>query len=336
MSSATARRYSWVLSDFLRLATILNGEPVSVLDLLRQPCVLGKTFAAGERGSGIGLVSAWLAAQRRSVVRCFTRLMAVELSQAGINDPEMVVTNALRNVAEPVGTGFRLPVGWPRGRGGPTPSQVETARLISETNAEQGWLGHRNSAFLQLLARRGVRVGSLLKLDGHDVHRLPDGSLRMVLRVKSSRVPQELSLPSSVTAELEVYISTFNQWARVRGLDARIGVGVAGHVWRANSGGVWTYNSWRETINTACSRANLPRFTAHSFRRSFATDAVAIVSRSLVAAAGSWKSPRRMDDHYVHPSKDILISRLSNLQDRALDGVQDSRPTDEAVVEGVG
>ena len=66
-------------------------------------------------------ISAWLASQRRSVARAFALLMEVELKQFGLPQPVRNVDQALQQVAELVGTGYRLPVGWSRGRGGRMP-----------------------------------------------------------------------------------------------------------------------------------------------------------------------------------------------------------------------
>ena len=79
-SPATARQYSWVLQDLVRLASRLTDRRLTAADLLREPCLLGTALATGERGGGVGQVSAWLTSQRRSVIRSFARLMAAELA----------------------------------------------------------------------------------------------------------------------------------------------------------------------------------------------------------------------------------------------------------------
>ena len=193
----------------------------------------------------------------------------------------------------------------------PTPEEADA--LVQAMRSAPGWLGPRNAAFLLTLARRGQRVGALLRLDGCDLHRLPNGGVRIILSAKSSPRPAELAVPDVVQTELERYIHDFNHWAKSTSLPYRIGFGVPGAFWRGDTGKRWSYENWRRELHSACQQAETPRLTAHSFRRAFATEAVSVVSRSLAALAGTWTSPRRMDDHYVQPAISKLTTRLANL-----------------------
>jgi integrase len=312
-SAATARQYTWVLRDLLRIASTLAGRRVSVQEFFADSHLLGQTLASGQASGGHRAISAWLASQRRSVSRSFALLMANEFGELGIADPEATVTAALRAVAEPVGCGYRLPVGWPRGRGGPMPTPKEADLILAAMSSEPGWVGTRNAAFVSILAERGQRIGALLKLDGANLHRLPTGQVRALLHAKSSREPFELLIPAEAAEALDAYIGAFNSWARKSGLANRIGFGVPGSFWRALNGKAWSYREWSLALAKACERAGVPRYTAHGFRRAFATRITATVPRSVAALAGNWSSPRRMDDHYVQPSLTRLRNRLSRL-----------------------
>ncbi len=318
-SEATARQYAWVLRDLVRLAGTLTERSVSLTDLFTETELLGRALVSGADSHGTRLVSAWLASQRRSVVRSFALLMAHELEELGISEPSGRVTVALQGAAEPVGTGFRLPVGWPRGRGGLMPTEDEADAIRRAISAPPGWAGTRNGAFLAVLASRGQRVGALLRLDGADLHKLPDGRARVLLRAKSSRVPFEAVLSADALNQIERYVVGFNAWARVSGLADRIGFGLPGPFWRGPTGKAWSYTQWSTELSEACLQAGVPRVTAHGFRRAFASQATTVVSRPLAALAGNWTTPRRMDDHYVQPSLTRLRGQLSGLsasQDR--------------------
>ena len=323
-SEATARQYVWVLRDLLRLAATLSGRTVSVCQLLAERNLLGAVLACGKDSSCSRLISAWLASQRRSVVRSFALLMAQELEALEISDASGRVTEALQGVAEPVGSGYRLPVGWPRGRGGPMPSEGEADAIRRAIGGRPGWAGARNAAFLALLAGRGLRVGALLRLDGANLHKLRDGRARMLLHAKNSREPFEVIVATEALDQLEDYVAAFNAWARASGLRDRVGFGLPGPLWRGSSGKTWSYAQWSRELTDACLRAAVPRVTAHSFRRAFATRATARVARSLAALAGNWSSPRRMDDHYVQPSLTRLRRQLSNLA--ATQGISPQEP----------
>jgi len=325
-SEATARQYAWVLRDFLRLAGTLSGRSVSVAALFTDLDLLGRTLASGKDGLGTRTISAWLASQRRSVVRSFALLMTHELEEIGIGDPSSKVTAALQATAEPVGSGFRLPVGWPRGRGGPMPTDEESVAILHALTEQLGWAAARNAAFLGILSARGQRVGALLKLDGADLHRLRDGRVRMLLHAKSSREPLELVLPVEALAPLDAYAEGFNAWARASGSIVRVGFGQPGVFWRGSGGQPWKYAGWSRELAVACLRAGVPKVTAHGFRRAYATQATSVVPRSVAALAGNWTSPRRMDDHYVQPSLARLRVQLSTLSTARSDAVRVEAP----------
>ena len=235
-TAPTRQQYRWVLRNILDLASNLAGRSVGLLELLQNEPLLGQTLATATTADGSREISAWLAAQRRSVLRSFTQLMEPELGLEGIADAGDALVRALRSVAEPVGTGYRLPGGKPRERGGPTPSMEELAAIQDELGRKPGWRGARNEIILSLMARRGVRVGGLLGLDGASAYSLPDGHLRFLLRAKSKREPYELAVPGSLIEPLARYVETFNAWAQASGLPDRIGFGTPGRFWRNDLG----------------------------------------------------------------------------------------------------
>lgn len=312
-SQRTARQYSWVLRDSLRLASQLSRRSVSCRELFTNTELLGRVLADGRASDESRAISAWLASQRRSVARSFALLMVNELEGLDVSDPAQRVTESLQSVAEPIGSGFRLPVGWPRGRGGPMPTPEEAEAVRRVMAGRSNWIGARNDAFLSVLASRGQRIGALLALDGANLHRLPDGQVRMLLHAKSSREPFELALPADAAISIEAYIEGFNSWARASGSGVRIGFGVSGPFWRGLSGRLWRYTQWSRELAEACTAAGVSRFTAHGYRRAFASHATTVVPRSIAALAGNWTSPRRMDDHYVQPSLTRLRTRLARL-----------------------
>ncbi len=315
-SAPTRQQYRWVLRNMLDLASNLAGRSVGLLELLQAEPLLGQTLASATAADGRREVTAWLVAQRRSVLRSFIELMDPELRREGIRDAGDALVRALRSVAEPVGTGYRLPGGRPRGRGGPTPSIEELAAIQDELARKPGWRGARNEIILGLMTLRGVRIGGLLGLDGASAHRLPDGRVRCLLRAKSKREPYELAVPGSLIEPLARYVEQFNAWAQASGLPDRIGFGTPGRFWRNDLGRPLTYQTWTTELKQACVSAGLPVYTSHAFRRAFATTSTTVAPRATVAIAGNWTSTRRMDDHYVQPSITRLRQSVASLPSR--------------------
>ena len=80
----TRRQYRWVLRNALELASTLAGHSVGILEFLQDEALLGQTLATATTADGSREVSAWLVAQRRSVLRSFIELMEPELKLEGI------------------------------------------------------------------------------------------------------------------------------------------------------------------------------------------------------------------------------------------------------------
>ena len=312
----TNQQYRWVIRSMLTLAGNLAGRNVDVLGLLRDGQLLGQVLATATSPDGKRLASASHMAQRRSALRSFIEIMEPELRREGMVDAGDALVRALRSVAEPVGTGFRLPVGTTRRRGGPTPSIEEVAAIKKELSSKPDWHGFRNEAIFALMNRRGLRIGSILTLDGANVHKLRDGSIRCFLKAKSKREPYQLVVPDDLIELLTRYVEHFNTWAKAYGLSNRIGFGVPGCFWRNGVGHPLTYRAWTSELKQACVRAGVPIYTSHAFRRAFATNSIAVVSRPQAACVGNWSSTRLMDDSYCHPSLPSLRQSVAKLPSR--------------------
>lgn len=204
-SAATGREYAWAFRDTVRLASRLAGRALSVGELFSEPGLLRDVFANADSSSGDHEVSAWLTAHRRSVMRAFVNLMSCELAALGAKGVDQFLTTELRAAAEPIGSGYRLPVGATRGRGGIMPTELEARSIEESLGAEPGWHGLRNAALFAFLRRRGQRIGALLQLDGSNLYLMPDGTARIVIRAKSSREPSQLMLPPEVARVLLAY-----------------------------------------------------------------------------------------------------------------------------------
>jgi hypothetical protein len=312
-SKRSAGQYRWIMRDAVRIASRVAGRRVSIYELFSDQRLLGAVFSCPTTSRTEREVSMWLTSHRRTVPTRFARLMEDELRERGVFDALERVIAALREVAKPVGTGYRLPVGRPRGRGGAMPTPEEATLVLQELAAAPGWAGYRNTAIAAILRRRGQRINALLELDGANVYRLPDGGIRIIVRAKSARQPAEVHLPNDVATAMSAYVDDFNAWARKRGLPQRIGFGLAGKFWRHDTSNRLTYEVWTRILKQAAVRRGVVPFPSHAFRRAFATEATQKLPRSVAALAGGWTSNRRMDDHYVQPSLTKLRRLLTNL-----------------------
>lgn len=302
--------YRYQLRTTLRVATVLAGRLVTCAELFRDPMLLGKSLVH-HRSLGNGQqLSRWTLDQRRAALRSFAKLMRPELSGLLDENPHAVLDEALRAVAEKVGTRYRLNGGTPRRRGGRTPTAREIGAVLNALGQAQGWLGLRNRVFFRILFETGARVNALRRLDGADCLELAGGHLRLFLHEKGKDEPREVELSRETSDELMTYAQGFNLSAAARQSTARICFGKSGPVWRSSYRGRWSYNGMRATLHSACAAVGVASFTPHALRRAFATDASSRLPRHIVELAGGWRGLERLEEHYVHPREAIIRRKL--------------------------
>ena len=311
--------YHYQLRWVLRAAVRLADRDATIGDLFADSALLGQVLVDDLAEGRAARLSKWTLAQRRSAIRSIATLMRPELLLLLGEDPHAVLDRALRDVAERVGSGYRLTGGEPRRRGGHSPTPSHIAAVIAEAGRAPGFLGARNRAFFGILAATGTRVNALRQLDGADCVVVPSGRLRLFLREKGKAERREVELSRDLAADLSDYIEAFNRHpSRGRRL-GRIELGTPGAVWRNSGRGRWPEHDVRVTLRAACASAGVPEFTPHALRRAFATDAASRLPRHVVALAGGWQGIERLDDHYVRPRQSTIWHKLHGGETRAED-----------------
>lgn len=303
--------YTYQLRTALRSAARIVGGPVTWYQLLSSEELLGRTLVDDIAFASDARLSKWTLAQRRSAIRSFVSLLGPDLRKALGTDPSRIVDQALKRVAERAGTGYRLPGGRTRKRGGDTPAADEITSLLREIGQTPGYVGTRNAAFFSILTQAGIRVNALRELDGSNCLEMPDGRIRLYLHEKGKREPREVELTRASSDVLRSYVQKFNDLAAVRRWHVRIRLGAPGAVWRNSARGRWTYAGIRATLTEACEHAGIQRLTPHALRRAFATQAASLLPRHLVALAGGWQGTERLDNHYIHPRTTTIAKKLS-------------------------
>jgi integrase len=302
--------YRSQMAALVRCAGRLSGRQPDLVDLFREPALLGRALVDDRGCVGGHQLSKWTLAQRRSAVRSFAALMRPELVVRLGEDPDAVLDRALRDVAERVGGGYRLTGGAPRGRGGYVPTAAEIGAVIAAAEDRPGFVGLRNRAFFGILAATGARVDALRRLDGADCVLLPSGRLRLFLHEKGKQQRREVELRAEDAAALRAYADAFDRHAGRFGWSAFVRLGAPSPVWRNSGRGLWSYADVLATLRAACATAGVPAFTPHAFRRAFATDAASVLPRHTVALAGGWRGLDRLDDHYVRPRQVTIWYKL--------------------------
>lgn len=310
-ASAGVKAYCYQLHSILRIAQRHTAKPCHLVAIFDDPDLLGRVLIDDVAPATATRLSKWTLAQRRSAVRCFASVMRPELREAIGVDPHDRIDEALRTVAERVGSGYRLTGGRPRHRGGYVPTRDDVSRVIEAATQIDGYRGRRNSVFFRILAQTGTRVNALRQLNGSDCVEMPSGRMRLFVHDKGKREPREIELSRELSEELHRYIDLFNQFATGRRWKTRIRIGNASPIWRNSAHGRWPYPAIGQALQQACGDAGVPRFSPHSLRRAFATDATAVLPRYVVALAGGWQGLDRLDDHYVRPRQRDIWSKLA-------------------------
>jgi len=303
----TAYRYQ--LRMLLGIAARHVGRPVSLVALFRDPALLGHVLVDDRGTVDKRQLSRWTLAQRRSAIRSFASLMCPELAALGV-DGHMVLDRALRDIAERVGTGYRLTGGRTRHRGGYAPTTGEVAAVMARMGEGRDFAAARDIAFFGILAESGARVNALRELDGADCVTLPSGRIRLFLHAKGGEEAREVEVSRDRADELRRYAEAFNRHATVRGWRTRVCLGEPGPVWRNSPRGHWSYQAVVATLHDACIAAGISPFGPHGLRRAFASNAASVLPRHVVARAGGWRGLERLDDHYVQARDAPIASKL--------------------------
>lgn len=300
--------YRYQLRTLLGIAACHAGYLVSLVALFRDPALLGHALVH-DRGADGRQLSRWTLAQRRSAIRSFASLMCPELADIGIN-AHSVLDDALRGVAERVGTGYRLMGGSSRRRGGYAPTTAEVEAVMARMGEGRDFAAARDIAFFGILAESGARVNALRELDGADCVMLPSGRIRLFLHAKGGEEAREVEVSRDRADELRRYAEAFNRHAMVRGWRTRVCLGEPGPVWRNSPRGHWSYQAVVAALHDACIAAGISPFGPHGLRRAFASNAASVLPRHVVARAGGWRGLERLDDHYVQARDAPIASKL--------------------------
>jgi integrase len=321
--------YLYQLRTTCAVAARLAGHSVTVVELFRDPALLGRALV-DDRGLGKGRrLSMWTLAQRRSAIRSVATLLHAELEPLLGATPHTVINQALRRVAERVGAGYRLTGGAPRRRGGSVPTADDITALLGASRLQPGYLGLRNYTFFLILAETGTRVNALRMLDGGDCVEMPSGCLRLFLHEKGKAEPREVELSRAAADSLRAYVRAFNRLAVAHRWATRIRLGEPGPIWRNSRRGRWSYEKLCVSLRAACDAAEVPSITPHALRRAFATDAASVLPRHVVALAGGWQGLERLDDHYIHPRDAVLWQKVARLEQHG-PRVAEARKADHA------
>jgi hypothetical protein len=139
------------------------------------------------------------------------------------------------------------------------------------------------------------------------------GVVTLMLHEKTRRDQRQVDVPSEIVELLEAYISAFNAEAERCGQEVRIGVGVAGPLWRNGYRGAWGEANVRRRLREACQRAHVPLLRPHDLRRWHVNAATRSVTRETTARGGGWLGTRILDRHYLSPNAESVWERLDRL-----------------------
>ena len=325
LSTRSMQTYRWLRNEMLACASAETGRRVVILDLFANPELLGRMLVSDRLANG-RVCSTSTIAHRRTAIRSVASLVRPELHEALGRDPHAVIREALRSVAERRGSGYRIPGGTPRTRGGPTPTRDEVQAILAAMGrTARAGLGLRDRAFATLLGSTAARVTALRTLDAADCHVLPDDRVRVLLHQKNGRARHEVELDQRVApgaAAVRV---------RVQRDDAGRGT-PRSHRPRAPGTGLANWSAARRCRTGRCG----PPSAAPAASRGHAGLHAARLppgvgdrgGRGCCPAGrprsrGGWRGTARFDASYVTPRRKAVWTKLSGL------GMDDAPPRAE-------
>jgi site-specific recombinase XerD len=190
------------------------------------------------------------------------------------------------------------------------PTAAEVTAIIAQTARERGFIGSRNRAFFTLLVQTGTRVNALREADTNAVICMPGGRLRLMVHAKGRAARREVEITEEAASLFSEYIAAFNLDMLKRGRSDRLGLGEPGPLWRSSTGAQWSYAAISKTFARACLSDGVRAYRLHAFRRAYATDAASVLPRYVVARAGGWQGVERLDNHYIRPRDEAILSKF--------------------------
>lgn len=301
-------KYLWAVRSVLWVAEQIGGRHLTLIGLFREESLLGQALASdiGREGKRR---SRWTVAHHRTAIRAAATLLRPELIEQLGESPHEIIRRALRGAATPLGSGFRLAGGRPRGRGGPVPTPTEVAAILGALGARGDWRAARDRALCLFLTSTASRISAARNLDAADCHVMSDGTIRTMLYQKSHRTPREVELSEDTAVALRYYVALAN----ASSVAPPLALGTHGPVWRAERGGKLPDQAFRDALRAACARAGVQDYTPHAFRRFWATQASLKLSRWEAALGGGWKGTAQFDAHYAQPSRTDVWAKLGRL-----------------------
>ena len=280
----------------LALAARISGEVLSPLELFGRPELLGMALAETRPiSAGQPEYARWTLAARRHAALRFGRAFSRELlALHGVGGNELV-NSAIRSQSVQVGSTFRLPGNLPFARRSRVASRDEAQALLDQLQQAPRLSGRAFGLAARIMLETGARVNGLRQLDARDVFIDPwTNRVTILVRSKGHVVEYELARPTGEA--LLGFIDAVNRRAE----GPAIVLGSSGKVW-ITPRGLMSYASWNRSLTNACLALGIERLKPHDLRRTFATWAAEVSSRTDVALAAGWENLTTLDRHYIHP-----------------------------------
>ena len=238
--------------------------------------------------------------QRRGASRAFIRHMYRYL---GVDPIDLIrrFHNAITARCRHVGLTNRLDAGRRSDPETYTPSDQEIEDLVrAAAQSNDAFLGERNEAFIRFLQATGLRVSSVIGIDGAHFYRLSSG-LCVTVREKCKDEPVQVRVTPEIEALLHRYVEAYNHSTLSADSPRDIGIGSPGPFWRARGGTAWATQAAsvmiRKFSRKACSRP----FGPHAIRHSASEFLTERAPRETVADVFRWGETRTLDEHYAPP-----------------------------------
>jgi integrase len=301
-ADSTANNYFRHVAGLLQVAARRRQRTVTARELFLDTDLLAETTCDDVplvRSAETPLERRTLG-ERRIACRAFIRHMRHYLGR----DPDELIEEfevGLRARCERIGLTYRVQAGRPSGAQGYTPSAEEMTELLRRAmQSTEPHLAARNVAFIASLGATGLRVSSVINIEGRDFFRLSAG-LFVAVREKGKAERVQVAIPPELKALLERCVEECRRWCPLTGAAGEIGIGVGGPFWRNRRGRPWNVRTASGMVRRISGLACHTAFGPHAIRRWNTQQLTRVMPRAAVADVFRWNGVGILDRHYAPP-----------------------------------
>jgi hypothetical protein len=300
-TESTARDRIAMIKGLLGFAARLLDRPLEPRELFQDVRLLATACQYPRSLDLDEPIKAGTRCARRGAARSFIRFMEDYLDA----DSESLTREfeaALQGKCELIGVLYQQEPVLPKAPQTYTPNFGEVLQTLGKlAEPREDYLAERDYGLFYFMASTGMRLQSVIDIDGRDFFRR-GSQLCLFVSEKGHRERSEIMIAHEIETVLQEWVAAFNRAASRRAWPDEIGFGLSGPFWRGRRGEAWDWKAACAVLSRASRAATGKSFGWRAVRRFVHHELLPRMSRQEVADALRRLGTTTLDDHYTPPA----------------------------------